>query len=244
MRFEFSSRSKPTKTELIVIALFCLVLVLLLLPAVEEPRGDHGRSSCKNNLKQIGLALHNYHDTWLVFPPAYLADENGQPMHSWRVLILPFLDRQDLYDQYDFNEPWDGPHNSQLVDQVPSVYRCPQPKETQEQEGDSSTDYVALVGTGAAFAENDSRRITDFKDGTSDTAMVIELGASDINWMEPRDVEVRNVMQMRAAEPHWSGTHILRADGSVRFLPSDINPAIVEALITISGGEEIPEDWR
>jgi hypothetical protein len=103
---------------LVVIAIIA-VLIAFLLPAVRSARGAAYRSHCSSNLKQIALALHNYHDTFGAFPPAYVADESGKPMHSWRVLILPFLESSPLYDKYRFDEPWDGPNNRQLLKHMP-----------------------------------------------------------------------------------------------------------------------------
>lgn len=100
------------------------ILAALLLPAVQAARQAARRNQCVTNLRQISLAMLNYHDVWNSFPPAYIADENGRPKHSWRVLILPYLEQQTLYDRYDFNEPWDGPHNSQLAALMPPVYAC------------------------------------------------------------------------------------------------------------------------
>ena len=87
------------------------VLVALLLPAVQAAREAARRSQCTNNLKQIVLALHNYHDVYKCFPSAVLTDESGRPIRSWRVAILPFMEQQALYKQYDFNQPWDSPRN-------------------------------------------------------------------------------------------------------------------------------------
>jgi len=87
------------------------ILVALLLPAVQSAREAARRAQCSNNLKQIALAFHNYHDTYRTFPPAYIPDEDGNPKHSWRVLILPFLEQRALYEQYNFDEPWDSPNN-------------------------------------------------------------------------------------------------------------------------------------
>src|SRR5690606_17767117 len=82
--------------------LFCGgILVALLLPAVQSARETARRVQCANNLKQIGLAMHNYMDVNGAFPPAYLADSDGKPMHSWRVLILPYMEHRSLYDRYD-----------------------------------------------------------------------------------------------------------------------------------------------
>ena len=102
---------------------------------------------CANNLKQIGLALHAYHERYGVLPPAYVADANGRPMHSWRVLLLPFLEQQSLYDWYDFREPWDGPHNIKLLNNTPSCYICP----SRLSYPTTVTSYVAITGPGTMF---------------------------------------------------------------------------------------------
>ncbi len=77
-----------------------------------------------HNIRDLSMALHYYHAQHGSFPPAYIADENGNPMHSWRVLILPYIEERDLYDQYDFDEPWDGPNNSLLHDKVVDLFNC------------------------------------------------------------------------------------------------------------------------
>src|SRR5437867_4482802 len=88
------------------------LLVALLLPATRSGgREAARRMQCSNYHKQIGLALQNYHDDYHSFPPAYIADADGKPMHSWRVMILPYMERKGLYDKYDLNEPWNGPNN-------------------------------------------------------------------------------------------------------------------------------------
>ena len=103
--------------------------------------------ACSNNMKQIVLALQNYHDVYKSFPAAYIPDENGKPKHSWRVLILPFLERWDLYDAYNFDEPWNGPHNRSLLHRTPPALRCPS---TTSSEADT-TEYFAVVGPSAAW---------------------------------------------------------------------------------------------
>src|SRR6185437_16399328 len=76
--------------ERLMICCAIVVVLALFLPAIEQPRGDGRKSQCNNNLKQVGLGLQNYNDIYKCFPPVYTTDENGKPMHSWRVLILPF----------------------------------------------------------------------------------------------------------------------------------------------------------
>ena len=110
-------KGSGTGVTIAVVAVVCVVgvlmcggiLVALLLPAVQASREAARRAQCANNLKQIGLAFHNYHDAHKTFPPAYIPDKDGKPMHSWRVLILPYLEQQALYKRYNFDEPWDSP---------------------------------------------------------------------------------------------------------------------------------------
>ncbi len=97
-----------------------------------------------NNLKQMGLAMHNFHSTFNNFPPAVVFGPDGKPWHSWRVLILPYLEQSGIYNQYDFSQPWDSPKNRALIDKMPSVYRDPLNGETTG----SSTHYSVLVGEG------------------------------------------------------------------------------------------------
>lgn len=108
-----------------MIATASLLVISFLGPAVIDPGWVMRRCQCANNVKQILIALHNCHDDHGSFPPAYVADESGRPIHSWRVLILPYMDRQDLYDQYDFHEPWNSPGNRELLATTGNPYHCP-----------------------------------------------------------------------------------------------------------------------
>lgn len=89
-----------------------LVIVGLLLPATRRARPAVYRMHCSNNLKQISLALHNYEETYRSFPPAWTVDENGNRLHSWRTMILPYLEQKPLYDSIDLSKPWDDPANA------------------------------------------------------------------------------------------------------------------------------------
>jgi hypothetical protein len=135
----------------LLLALAGLMGLCMMGPPM-EPRGIGSRpGKCVNNLKQIALALHNYHDDHGCFPPAYVADANGRPMHSWRVLILPYLEQKVLYDQYDFTEPWNGPNNSKLLATPPDTYGCPSDDRTCGVTGAWPTSYLAVVGAETAL---------------------------------------------------------------------------------------------
>jgi len=220
--------------------MICAIPMALLLPAVQQAREAARRSQCMNNLKQIGLALHNYHDMYQSFPPAYIADENGKPMHSWRVLILPFLGEDQLYSQYDFSEPWDGPKNSQLLARMPTVYACPSDPTPQ---GRTVTSYAVPVGPNGIFNGSQVTRISDITDGTSNTLMVGEVSGGAIPWMKPEDVDITKSPGIGApcgfGSHHAGGANFTLADGSARFISKSIAQPTLDALYTRSGNEAV-----
>jgi prepilin-type processing-associated H-X9-DG protein len=222
----------------------------LLVPTIDFPRRHSPQSYCGHNLKYIALALHNYHDTYGSLPPAYIADEQGRPIHSWRVLILPFLEQQALYDQYRFDEPWDGPNNRQLAASMPRVFRCP--SDPGAKPDSPITSYLAVVGPETIWPGEKTRSWTDVKDGTTNTLLVVESHGSGIHWMEPRDLhtgqmarEINPAHGQGICGCHGSQREIAQAafaDGHVDSLPNGLPRAEVEALYTIAGGEGNPLD--
>jgi type II secretory pathway pseudopilin PulG len=200
------------------------------------------RMQCSNNLKQIGLALQNYHDDHHSLPPAYIADSNGKPIHSWRVLILPYLERKALYDKYSFDEPWDGPNNSKLHDEIVHVFCCPS---RPGQQTKTQTSYVAVVGASTAWPDDKAISLADIKDGTSNTVVVVEMEKSGIHWMEPRDL---NFDQIPMAVNPQNGRGIssdhpgvamaVFLDGHTYALTKDTPSETVRRLLTIADGEQ------
>ncbi len=236
-----------TLVELLVCIVVLGVLIALLLPAIESARPAARRSQCNNNLKQIALALHHYHGKYGCFPPAYVADKNGRPMHSWRVLILPFMEQKRLYDQYRFDEPWDGPNNRHLAATVLQAYRCP----SDDSGSPTDTNYVAVIGPETAWPGSKCIGQNDIGDGTSNTILVVEVHQSGIHWMEPRDLHVIQMapgINPKAGQgissAHLGGAQVAFADGSTRFLSESIAPATLGKLLTIRGGESLTEaEW-
>ena len=233
---------KLSIVESLVLAFVLCLIVSLLLPAVNTPNYGRRRAQCSNNLKQISLALLNYHTEQGSFPPAYIADEKGVPMHSWRVLILPYLEQTNLYEQYDFSEPWDGPNNSLLHNHVVSLFGCPSDTSTA-----NNTNYVAVVGPDTAWPGAEGRSIEQIKDGTTNTILVVEVHDSGIHWMEPRDLDFATASTTINQGPpgrmissnHGPLANVAFADGSVRFLSDDTPGATVRAMLTVDGGEEV-----
>ena len=240
------SRSSGLPIVMIVILGFMvcggLGLVALLLPAVQSAREAARRMQCSNNLKQIALAMHNYHDTYHAFPPAYTVDADGNKLHSWRTLILPFLEQSALYDRIDLNSAWDSPQNRQLSQMLIPTYCCP--SSTGANQG--HTDYMAIVGPGGVFEGANPIRMADILDGTSNTILVVEVAGSSANWMEPSDLDLATMQMVinggdgTLGSRHPGGAQVALADGSIRFLSASIDTGLLKLLVLRNDGNPIP----
>lgn len=230
-----------TLIEFIVVGFIIAILITLLLPSPRSAPGAGRRALCKNNLKQIGLALHNYHDTYGSFPPAFTVDAEGARLHSWRTLLLPFLDQEILYETIDLTKAWDDPVNQEASNTSLTVYQCPSAFL------DSPvTTYLALTGEEFAFDGTSSRMLSDSSDGTSKTVMILEVEtAKAVHWMSPEDISGSYLAELNENMDlsHAPGTHALFVDGSVRWLGVDTTVITQEALATIAGSEKITEEY-
>ncbi|GEM_PF-762743 len=222
-------------TGVLVTGVACWLYVL-----ARSAREDVIASTAVGPLKQLGLALHNYCDVYGTFPPANLVDEEGRPIHSWRALILPFVGQLELYDQYRFDEPWDGPNNSQLLDRMPRTFHMPS-----ELPSSSRTNIVAIVGQSTAFPGARATHFRDFHDGIDNTILLAEIADSDILWLEPRDLCFEE-MSFRINDPtrpsisssRRRGPYIVSGAGAVMPV-RDMHPQALRDMATIDGGEEV-----
>ncbi len=212
--------------------------VALLLPAVQQAREAARRSQGKNNLKQIGLAMHNFHDVYKTFPAAGSVDKKGKKLLSWRVHVLPFVDQNPLYQQFHLDEPWDSDHNKTLIEKIPPAYVSPNHEDLAKQ---GKTVYLVPTGKGAAFEGDEGRGIREFTDGTSNTILAVEAHAdAAVIWTKPDDLalDFKNLFKgLKSARV--GGFHALLADGSVRFISDAIDVSILKALFTRGGGEAV-----
>ena len=210
---------------------FVSILVALLLPAIQAAREAARRTACINQMKQISFAMLEYEAVNGSLPPAYTQDENGRPMHSWRVLLLPYLgpEAQNIYNQYDLNAPWDSPQNQRLAIQMPAIYRCP--SDPIVQAGDAN--YFVVTGAATVFPGAESTRIEDLQDkkNLSQTLLLVEAKGTGINWLEPRDITdaqltqgINSGMVGGCGSHHVGGMCTAFADGHVAFLPDSTNP--------------------
>ena len=208
-------------------------MAALLIPAVGAARQAARHASSHNNLKLIGLALHNYHDVYNSLPPAYTTDVNGKPLLSWRVAILPFLEGQSTFEKFDLDQPWDSAANQAIAKPMPSVYQSP----TYGAEGSDQTNYLAVRSTQSAFPGDKAVQFQDIVDGTSNTLVVVEFPNKSTSWTKPDDSDPADVYA--AFNNATSDVSVLFADGSVKRLSSTSSRSDLDAFITRDGGEQV-----
>jgi hypothetical protein len=157
----FTAKLRPkVEGDRLTLALDEPDLVALLQPAAGRARAAADRARGTNNLKQIGIALHNYHDAHKSFPAAASYDKNGKPLLSWRVHLLPYLDQDNLYKQFKLDEPWDSDHNKKLIEMMPGVFR------SSERLPAGMTTYLGVAGEGAIFPDRKAVFVREIRGGT------------------------------------------------------------------------------
>jgi prepilin-type processing-associated H-X9-DG protein len=235
-------RRRSRLVEIVVVVGIILMLIALMLPAVRTAGPAAMRAQCTNNLKQIALALQNYEQAHKAFPPAYTVDANGRPLHSWRTLILPYLEQAALYRTIDLSKPWNDPANAKALETEVSVFHCPA-----ERTRRNTTTYLAIVAPNGFFMPRECRRLAEITDGTGSTMMVIEAGEENsIPWMAPEDAGEALVMSLGPTTKlhHAGGTNACFVDGSVRFLKASTPLDVRRALMSISGHDDaITKEW-
>lgn len=199
------------------------------------------RVQCQRNIKEIMLAMHNYHDVHGKFPLAFSVDKDGKPLHSWRVHILPYVEQTSLYNSIKLDEPWDSEHNKQFHDKMPKVFACPA-----NTKGNPKRDtvYSVIVGDKTAF-RTDGKEFTFGKitDGTSCTIAVVER-VTPVNWMSPEDVTFDaaikgiNKVPEGIGSEHYQSVNVGIFDGGTFNIKQTVDQKLLEALITIAGGED------
>lgn len=222
------------------------VAVALLLPAVQASREAARRMQSSNNLKQILLAMHNYHSVHRGFPPAYNVDKEGKPLLSWRVHILPFIEEEALYRQFHLDEPWDSEHNRKLIEKMPKTLRSPK-----SVAAPGMTNYLGIASPGGVFdrptinaGRTQGLSMASITDGTSNTLAVVEANdASAVIWTKPADFVPEE------KDPHNGllgmypgGFQAGFVDGSVRFVAERITAETLRNLFHRADGNVIDRD--
>jgi hypothetical protein len=211
-----------------------------LAEALVKVRQGAARAQSTNNLKQIALAMHNYHDTNRHFPPQAIYSPDGKPLLSWRVLILPYLAQDDLYKEFRLDEPWDSEHNKKLLAKMPKTYAMP----GEDKKEPTETYYQGFAGKGAFFDGKQGTKIQDITDGTSNTILVVEA-AKAVPWTKPADLPFDPEKPLPKLGGHFGNVfNAAFCDGSVHAVSRNVKEETLKALITIGGGEVIPADFN
>ena len=236
--------------------------VALLLPAVQQAREAARRAQSSNNLKQIGLALHNYHDTYQSLPRGAVENAALKPAErlSWMVEILPYLEQNGLRQRIDAKQAWNVDANALPSKVVVPVFLNPSNPKTQLESGAAPTHYVGIAGLGkdgptlpvtspkaGMFGYDRVTRFRDVLDGLSNTVMVSDATAGSVGpWAEGGPSTLRPLTKKPyingpdgIGSPHAGGCQMLLGDGSVRFISENTAPEILEAIATIRGGEVV-----
>ncbi len=244
-----------TLVQILVVVAVIGVLIALLLPATQSAREAARRMSCTNNLKQIGLALHNYHQAYGQFPPAAIGPHNvpRERQFSWIVAILPFLEGQTMYNELRLDLPCDHPHNAALLRTPLHVVMCPSdPMAATTPEGFAKTSYVAVTGADSTDGSGNLRGVIGFDrglsaneitDGLSNTLLVAEV-ADGGPWFAGGSSTARRIddwIVKKTWSQHANGGNFLFADGSVQFITSTIDPQTLRHLATAQGKEPVGE---
>jgi len=208
----------------------CLMLASLFLFWVKEQQRWSRRGMRRAAMRQIGLALHNFSDIYGRLPPAVRRDEFGRPLCSWRFQILPLLEAVMM--GIETADRWDDPANRWWITGPHPVY-CFFPEKPFPQR--VRTNVVAVTGPGTAFDEEFTFSLGDLDD---DTILVIDVADSDVHWMEPGDLDVRDLEQSVVQGVDGDGIHVLFADGEVWFLSSQTPLKDLKPFFTVDGARQ------
>jgi hypothetical protein len=217
-----------------------LPFITAYLEAKKKLQQAASRAQSQNNLKQIAIALHNYHDVNGAFPPAAVCDKTGKPMLSWRVLILPYLEQSAIYKEFKLDEAWDSDHNKKLIAKMPKTYSMPWPMTAKANE----THYRVFVGNNAAFDYLKATKITEFLDGTSNTILVATAKDAVI-WTKPDELAFDPDKAMLKLLGFMPGEvcNVALGDGSVRGLRKSISKTTLNNAISKDDGQVLGDDF-
>jgi hypothetical protein len=238
-----------------------VMIGLLIVPAVQKVRDAAARVQSANNLRIQSLAMLNYSDSNAGrMPPSVVYGPDGKPLYSWRVLLLPYVEADNLYRHFHLDEPWDSPNNKPLLTQMPRCFA--EPGDTEP----GMTHYQVFDGPGAPF-DSSARPLqpfmlqgptgilqlqasafqvrfpAGFMDGASNTLLIVEA-TDPVPWSSPKDLAFGppGTPLPKLGLPARKGFNAVYADGGVKFITSSTSEQTLRALITPNGGERLGPD--
>lgn len=214
-----------------VVVLIILLLIALAMPAIQQAREAARRQNSRNNLKQIGLALHNYHDTFTCFPLGGIIRQDGTAMRGWMMGIMPFLDQNSLSVRLDYDQPWNSPKNAPVYAVSIPAFLIQGRDLGRTSDGYGITFYM---GNPNLLHRNQTVRLREITKGSSHTWFAGEVAGSFQPWGYPFNWRPLGMKLCNGpnsfGQPAWGGGHLLRADGNVTFISDQASPRILQAL--------------
>jgi hypothetical protein len=212
-----------------------------LVPLAASARGHAKVAQSTNQLKQLGIAMHNYLSTHKTFPPQATAGKDKKPLLSWRVEILPYLEEQALYDAFHRDEPWDSTHNKALIAKMPEIFRS---AASSLPRTDGRTTFVVPAGPKAFFNGISKKGIGLIPDGTANTLMILDVDDSkSVVWTKPEDYDVEPKKHyVGHFRPNVGVILSVFFDGSVRRLPTKTNDELLWLYFCPNDGQALPID--
>lgn len=257
-----------TLVELLVVVVIVAVLISLLLPAVQSAREAARRTTCANNLRHMGCALHGHLLAKGKFPVGCLEWKAGtggtKRCLAWSAFILPWLEEQTTADRVNFQKPYDDPANAAAAATVIQTYLCPSAgRKGTLVKGLGAIDYGGVVGERIVSPNNPEKgvlctgisyAVKDITDGLSKTILVAECAREswpDGQWINGRNLfdqayainVAMSVWEDEMRSWHPSGAHGLVGDGSVQFIDEAVDKRILAAGLTRCRGESPAAPW-
>ena len=229
-------------------------LLWLLVPLVQSARESAHSAHCSDNLRGLTLSFHNSLERDGHLPPPQVHSD-GQPPRSWRVELLSLFDEEQLRERYMDEREWDSPDDAPLISLRPLLFGCPSfPGELRQREGNRMAAFAMPTGPHTFGSAPQPFTFAHITDGLTTTIMLVEACGRNIVWLEPRDVEVTadNVgINLPGDKPgssrgilsswHPQLVHAGFADGHIQKLNQKMDPQVLRAMLTIDGGETIPD---
>ncbi|MFK7776847.1 MAG: DUF1559 domain-containing protein [Gimesia sp.] len=226
-------RAGMTRVELGVVAGIIFLLLALLLPAVHQSREEARQSTSKNNLKQIGLAFHNYHEAHGCLPPGGTIRDDGVAMHGWLIMLMPFVDASRLFNQTDFDEPWNSDSNKPVFETSLPYFLNPAEDARYTITGYGLTNYL---GNPNLLYRNSCVTFDQMENGTTHTWMAGEVAGNFQPWGYPFNWRPLGTKFCDGPNSFgcsvWAGSNLLFADGRVSLFSDKTSPEIMKSLTT------------
>lgn len=256
-----AARSSGSSKVLRLIATACVALMLVgtgivLLfqygtAGIAQIQSNAQRGACRNNARQIAMAMNAYADDYGTYPTPTVTDAAGKPLYSWRVLLLPYLGHQKLYERFNLNEAWDSQTNSQLMYERPRDYGSPAAGNAW-----SEPNYMVVTGPGTLFPKSGPLRPDQILDRPEQTLLIVEVARpsnaanmGELSWTQPGDLDIGKMIPaingkdgIEIGGNHDGGATAATCDGRDHFLPETLTAGEVRALITPDGGEPLRDD--